>query len=91
MNATATKNAVAEVRDEQGEQTLHIPRDFRFAKDHVYLRRDVATGLVTISEHPFPEPARRLSIEEVFAQFDALDLSDFEIKRDHSPSRNIDF
>ena len=68
-----------------GVQAVRIPDKLRFTSDQVYIRRDPSRGIVEISEKPF-----RPSLQEVFAAFDALDLSDFEIERDHSLPRDID-
>ena len=68
-----------------GAQTLCIPDEFRFSSEQVYIRRDPQRGVVEISEKPF-----RPTLQEVWAMFDALDLSDFEIERDHSLPRDID-
>lgn len=69
----------------EGAQAVRIPEEFHLNAEQVYIRRAPNTGVLEISEKPF-----KPSLEEVFAMFDALDLSDFEIERDHSVPRDID-
>jgi antitoxin VapB len=85
MAQRATANSKAQVVREGRSQSVRLPSAFRFKSDEVYIRRDAKSGVVTLSEKPIVP-----TMQEVYAMFDALDLSDFEIERDHSLPRDID-
>jgi virulence-associated protein VagC len=84
MPETTALQETTRIVQADGVQTVRIPDNLRFTGDQVYIRRDPSRGIVELSEKPF-----RPSLQEVFAAFDALDLSDFEIERDHSLPRDI--
>ncbi len=67
-------------------QAVRIPKNYRFTTDEVYIQRDVATGVITLSETP---PKR--SFEQIFAELDAAGGADFVIERDTSPSPERDW
>jgi virulence-associated protein VagC len=80
---TATKKA--QVIRSGRSQSVRLPSSVRFKSDEVYVRRDAKSGVVTLSEKPIVP-----TMDEVYAMFDALDLSDFEIERDHSLPREVE-
>lgn len=86
---SAAQTAITEVRNDQSGQTVVLPDEFRFSQDHVYVSRDPETGVVSISERPFPSqessPRPRPSLEDVFKMFDDLGADDFDLERDLSP------
>ncbi len=61
-------------------QAVRIPAEYRFASDEVYVRRDLVSGALILSEKPFP----RKTVAEVFAELDAAGAADFVLERDHS-------
>lgn len=81
MAQTATE-PVAEVLNDQRGQSVLLPDEFRFSKDHVYLKRDPHSGVISISERPF-----KPSLEEVFAAIDAAKAAGetLDLERDLSP------
>lgn len=85
MSSTTEETVVTEVRNEGGRQSVLLPAEFHLTKDRVFLRRDPTTGVVQISEQPF-QP----TLQQVFQMFDELDLSGFEMERDHSLPREVD-
>ena len=63
-------------------QAVRIPAQYRFQCDEVFIRRDAASGVVSISEKPFAP-----SLEEIFRMLDEAGASDFELERDRSLPR----
>jgi virulence-associated protein VagC len=78
MAQRATANSKAQVVREGRSQSVRLPSAFRFKSDEVYIRRDAKSGVVTLSEKP------------IVPTMQEVDLSDFEIERDHSLPRDID-
>lgn len=61
-------------------QAVRIPAEFRFTTDQVYIERDPATGVVTLSEKPLHK-----SMDDLFARVDAEGGFEFEVERDRRP------
>ena len=61
-------------------QAVRIPAEFRFKTDQVYIERDEATGVISLSEKPLHR-----SMDDLFARVDAEGGFDFEIERDRRP------
>lgn len=85
MAQSVTTAKKAQVVRSGRSQSIRLPAAFRFSTDEVYIRRDQTSGVVTLSETPL-----KPSLQEVFAEFDAIGLDDFEIARDRSQPREID-
>ena len=68
-------------------QAVRIPAEFRFKTDEVFIQRDEATGVVSLSEKPLMD-----SMQDLFARVDAEGGFDFdlEIERDRRPPRNCE-
>lgn len=60
-------------------QAVRIPAEYRFRTDEVYIRRDLQTGNITLSEKP---PVS--SFVDIFAKLDAAGAADFLVCRDDS-------
>lgn len=63
-------------------QAVRILAQYRFQCDEVYIQRNAATGVISISEKPFAP-----SIEEIFRMFDEAGASDFIVERDQALPR----
>lgn len=61
-------------------QAVRIPAEFRFNSDQVFIEKNEATGVVTLSEKPL-----RRSLEDIFRAFDEAGGADFEVERDTLP------
>lgn len=76
-----TQAATAKVFRNGRSQAVRIPAEFRFKTDEVYIERDEATGVVTLSE----KALKRRSMADLFARVDAAGGFDFEVERDRRP------
>ena len=81
----AAEQKVRIVRDGKS-QSVRLPSAFRFKSDQVYIRRDEASGAVTLFEKP-----EKSSWEEVFRLFDEARAAGetLEIEREPSPVRDV--
>ena len=62
-------------------QAIRLPAAFRFTTSEVYVRRDPVTGDVILSTLP----AKKKSLDEIFAELDAAGVpQDFALDRDRS-------
>lgn len=80
-----TQTATAKVFRNGRSQAVRIPAEFRFKTDQVFIQRDEATGVVSLSEKPQLD-----SMEDFFARVDAEGGFEFdlEIERDRRPPRD---
>ncbi len=80
-----TPIATAKVFRNGRSQAVRIPAEFRFKTDQVFIQRDEATGVVSLSETPQMD-----SMEDLFARVDAEGGFDFDldIERDRRPPRD---
>ncbi|MGI4756675.1 MAG: antitoxin [Janthinobacterium lividum] len=76
-----SQSVTAKVFRNGRSQAVRIPAEFRFKTDQVYIERDEATGIVTLSE----EPPKKRSMADLFARVDAAGGFEFEIERDRRP------
>ena len=67
-------------------QSVRLPSAIRFNSDEVYVRQDAKSGVVTLSERP-----ARPTWEEIFRAFDEAGAQDFEIAREKSLPRDVEF
>jgi antitoxin VapB len=67
-------------------QAVRIPAEFRFNSDEVYIERNPANGVITLSEKPL-----RRSLDEIFKELDEAGAADFELERDLSPPQQRDW
>ena len=59
--------SVAKVFKNGNSQAVRLPAAFRLNKATIFVRRDPANGDIILSERP-----QRRSLEEIFADFDAV-------------------
>jgi antitoxin VapB len=86
MAQRATDSNRAKVVRTGRSQSVRLPASVRFKSDEVYIQRDEASGIVTLSEKPL-----KPSWEEIFAAIDEARAAGetFELERDHSLPRDV--
>ncbi|HWE87042.1 MAG TPA: hypothetical protein VG267_19005 [Terracidiphilus sp.] len=65
---------------------MHIPVEYRFNTDEVYIERNAQTGALILSEKP-PRP----SLKDIYKELDEAGAADFELDRDLSPPEERDW
>ena len=60
-------------------QAVRIPLHYRFTQSEVFIQRDPNTGVISLSEKPFPP-----TMAEIFARFDEAGGAEFTLERDLS-------
>jgi len=66
-------------------QAVRLPRQFRLEDGEVYIAKEDDRIVI------FPKPQKFTSLQDVQDFFDSIHSPDFEIERDMSPPRPVDF
>ena len=89
QSPTSTAPKTAKLFKNGRSQAVRLPKEFRFEGEEVIIRRNPATGEVTLSSTP---DRHRTSWKNRFAIWDALGSPEDDVlERDQSPAIERDF
>lgn len=67
-------------------QAVHIPVEYRFKTNEVFIERNPQTGALILSEKP-PRP----SLRDIYRELDEAGASELQLERDLSPPVDRDW